>query len=142
MEELYKLKEMLCSELEEYGRKGEMSAGSLEIVDKLAHAVKNIDKIIECKEDEYSNAYDDGMMRGEDGTPYRGGSYRRGGRNQYGSYMRGRRRGGANQYGSYAMEGYSRNEDVTEQLRGLMEDVTDPRMKQELQRVVEKMERM
>lgn len=52
MDEIYELKEMLCKELEEYGRKGEMSAGSLEIVDKLAHAVKNLGKIIEMYEEE------------------------------------------------------------------------------------------
>ena len=46
MHELYKLKDMLCEELKEYGSKSEMSAGSLEIVDKLSHAIKNLDKII------------------------------------------------------------------------------------------------
>ena len=52
MHELYELKDMLCKELEEIGGKGELTAGSLETVDTLAHALKNIDKIIESKEDE------------------------------------------------------------------------------------------
>ena len=47
MEELYKLKETLCNELEEYSKKGKMSAGDLEIVNKLSETIKNIDKIIE-----------------------------------------------------------------------------------------------
>ena len=54
MHDIYKLKEMLCEELEEYGRKGEMTPGTLEVVDKLAHAVKNLDKIIETADEEYS----------------------------------------------------------------------------------------
>ena len=47
MHELYELKEMLCKELEEYGSKGELTGGTLEVVDKLDHAVKNLDRIIE-----------------------------------------------------------------------------------------------
>lgn len=46
MKELYELKEKLCDELKSYGKK-EMSAGSLDVVDKLAHTVKNLDKIID-----------------------------------------------------------------------------------------------
>ena len=60
MHELYELKEMLCKELEEIGGKGELTAGSLETVDTLAHALKNLDKIIEIKEDGYSSRYYDG----------------------------------------------------------------------------------
>lgn len=53
MHKLYELKEMLCEELEEYGSRDKLDVGGLDIVDKLAHAIKNIDKIIEC-EDGYS----------------------------------------------------------------------------------------
>jgi hypothetical protein len=52
MNEIYDLRKKLCDELKEYGKK-EMSAGALDVVDKLAHAIKNIDKIIE--RGEYSN---------------------------------------------------------------------------------------
>ena len=70
MHELYELKEKLCKELKKYSEE-EVSSNSLEIVDKLAHAVKNLDKIIEkYEEEEYS-------MRGS----YGGGSY-----NSYESY--------------------------------------------------------
>lgn len=148
MHELYELKEMLCKELEEYGRKGDLSAGSLEIVDKLAHALKNVDKIIESKEEEsgeYSGAmprrggsyrYDDGMMTG--------GSYRRGG-----SYARGGRRGmvnnptGRNQYSREG--GYSRAEgdmdEIVEELRGMMGELPEDKQR-EVQRFVDKVERM
>lgn len=49
MKELYELREKLCDELKSYGKK-DMSTGSLDVVDKLAHAVKNIDKIIDAGE--------------------------------------------------------------------------------------------
>lgn len=55
MKELHELREKLCDELKGYGKK-EMTAGSLDVIDKLAHAVKNIDKII--NESGYSNKRD------------------------------------------------------------------------------------
>lgn len=62
MHELYELKEKLCDELKDYGAK-EVTASNLEVIDKLAHATKNIDKIIEGYEgDGYSGRmYPDGM---------------------------------------------------------------------------------
>lgn len=118
MNELYELKEMLCKELKEYGKKGEMTAGSLDVVDKLSHAIKNIDKIIESYEEEEYSGYD-------------GGSYR-------GSYARGR---GANARRD-SMGRYSRaNEEVIEQLRDLMKEVPED-MKHEIKRLVTKLESM
>ena len=57
MEELRMLKDKLCDELKEYAHKY-MSAGSLDVIDKLAHAVKNLDKVIDSHEG-YSGRYDD-----------------------------------------------------------------------------------
>lgn len=51
MHELYDLKDRLVKELESYGKKGDLSAGSLDVVDKLAHAAKNLCKVIEDAED-------------------------------------------------------------------------------------------
>ena len=51
MHAIYELKDMLCKELEEYGEKGELTTGSLDVIDKLAHTIKNLDKIIECSAD-------------------------------------------------------------------------------------------
>ena len=56
MKELKELRDMLCDELKEYGRKGDLTSGSLDTVDKLAHALKNLDKVIES-EDGYSGNY-------------------------------------------------------------------------------------
>lgn len=145
MHELYDLKEKLCKELEEYGKKEDMTAGSLEVVDKLAHAVKNLGKIIEMYEEEgeYSgaNGMYNGMTYARNGRSYRSGSYRG---SYEGSYARGRGRNARrDSMGRYSSEGYSRAaEDITEQLRDLMQDAPDERTRQEIQRLVTKMEQM
>ena len=55
MNELYELKDRLCDELKEYGRK-ELSNGTLDTIDKLTHTIKNLDRIIEKhEEDDYSH---------------------------------------------------------------------------------------
>lgn len=57
MHELYNLKDLLLKELEEHGKSGNLTKASLDTIDKLAHAIKNLDKVIECGEgDTYSNA--------------------------------------------------------------------------------------
>ena len=117
MHKLYELKEMLCSELEKYGSK-ELSAGSLEVIDKMAHAIKNIDKILESYEDgEYSNARDGrsyarGGNQGNRNTM--GGSYNRGG-----SYAQKRdSRGRYSREQGYSMAG----DEMAMELRELMAD--------------------
>ena len=62
MKELYKLKESLVNELADYGTKGGLTASTLDTIDKLAHATKNVIKVIECCDDEeYSG--NDGYSR-------------------------------------------------------------------------------
>ena len=114
MNELHELKEMLCEELKKYGKKGELSAGSLEIIDKLAHSIKNIEKVIES--DDYSNAY-----RGTRGRSYA------------------RRRDGR---GRYTNDGYSRHDDMVGELRYLMDNAEDEQTRREFQRFIDKMEQM
>lgn len=130
MNEIYELKEMLCKELEDYGKKGEMTAGSLDVVDKLAHTIKNLDKIIESYEEEYSN-------RGS----YNMGSYRRSYRD--GSYARGRGRNARrDSMGRYSSDNYSRNDDMIGELNNLMDNAPDERTRQEMQKFISKMENM
>lgn len=150
MHEIYELKEKLMRELEEYGTK-EMSAGSLEIVDKLAHAIKNLCKIIEAMEEEegYSerggNSYEGG---GGNRNSYEGGGNRnsyRGGGNSYrgGSYARGRGRNARrDSMGRYSREGgYSRTGDeMVEQLQELMQEAPNDQIRQDIQRLVIKLE--
>ena len=45
MHKLYELKDRLCDELCEYAD-GELNAQTLEAIDKLAHATKNLEKVI------------------------------------------------------------------------------------------------
>lgn len=136
MHKIYELKDKLCEELEEYGDK-KLDAGSLEVIDKLAHTVKNLDKIIEKYEDEdYSSAYDDGMT---------GGSYDRGG-NRYGSryaMARGDGRGRGRNARRDSMGRYSSDSRMmVDELRELMNDAPDERTRMEFKRFIEKMEQM
>lgn len=151
MHELYELKDKLLQELEEYGSK-ELSAGTLDVVDKLSHAVKNLCKIIEMKEDE--EEYSGAMMGGMGGTSYarggnrggsRGGSYRGSYEGRGGSYARGR---GSNarrdSMGRYSSErGYSRDGmEMADQLRDLMEDAPDEAIRKDIERLLRKVEQM
>ena len=132
MHAIYDLKELLCKELEEYGKKGDLSAGTLDIVDKLAHTIKNLDKIIEAyEEDEYSNygggSYNNGAMRYDNGI----------------SHARGRGRNARrDSMGRYSNEGYSRASDLADQLRGMMHNAPDDMTRQEIQRLVNKLDQM
>ena len=56
MKELYELKERLVDELKDYG-KTELTASNLEKIDKLAHAAKNVCKIIESEDEGHSGYY-------------------------------------------------------------------------------------
>ena len=118
MHKLEDLKEMLCEELEKYGEKKELTAGSLDVVDKLAHAVKNIDKIIE--------GYDGG---------YSGKRYVRDGRSYRGSYAQRR-----DAMGRYSREDYSMA--MAEDLRDLMKDAPDQQTKHEIKRIVDRLSQM
>lgn len=125
MHELYELKEKLLAELEEYGTK-ELSAGTLDVVDKLSHAIKNICKIIDMNEDEGQS----GEMR-----PYMGGI----------SYARGRRGNvKRDSMGRYASEGrYSRDgADLARQIRDLMDDAPDEQIRRDMERLLRKVEQM
>ena len=74
MHELHELRDKLCEELEKYGRDKELTAGSLDIVDKLAHSIKNLDKIIYYDEEEgYSGRYYYGRKRDRMGRYSRAG---------------------------------------------------------------------
>lgn len=111
MHELYELKEKLCRELKEFGEK-EMTAGSLDVIDKLSHAIKNLNKIIEKYEEE----------------GYSEDNYRRNRRNN-----RNRR--------SYAND-YSMNDNMVSELNELMSEAPDERMKQEFKRFIQRLESM
>ena len=141
MHELYELKEKLMKELNEYAGQ-EMSAGSLEVIDKLSHAIKNICKIIEAyEEEEYSGR---GYSRGGYSRYSRDGG--QGGSSSYegGSYARGRN-ARRDSMGRYSREGgYSRAdraEDLVEDIRSMMQELPQ-NIQQDAQRFIQKLEQM
>lgn len=130
MHELYELKEKLMRELEDFGKK-DINGSSLQMIDTLAHATKNLCKIIESAE-EYSE---------EGGSSYSrmGGSSRRGGSSYYraggSSYRRDSR-------GRYASNNYyNANDEMIDKLDELMETAPEE-MKSDIQRLKSKVESM
>jgi hypothetical protein len=67
MNKLHELKEKLMDELTEYSRKEDLSAGDIEVIDKLAHTVKNLCKIIEESKENYSGMTYPMYSRARDG---------------------------------------------------------------------------
>ena len=124
MHELYELRDMLCDELKEYGAKDKLDKSGLDIIDKLTHTIKNLDKIIESEG--YSMAFDD----------RRGGSYR--GRYDGGSYARGR----TGNVRRDSMGRYSRDGNLVAELHELMEEAPDERTRAEFQKFISKVEQM
>ena len=118
MKSMYELRDMLCEELDEISRKGELGAGDLDIAHKLTDTIKNIDKIEAMDERGYSGRYLDDDLRGYS----RGSSYARR------HYVRGH---------------YSRT-DATEHLRDqindMMRETDDDRIKDALRRAMGMME--
>lgn len=135
MHELYELKEKLCKELKKYSKE-EITTNSLEVIDTLSHAIKNLDKIIEVYEEEESASYG-----------YYDGSNRysnRNGRSSYnnGSYSRGRGRNAKrDNMGRYASEGgYSHHGDMVEQLREMMMEAPNEEVRREYEKVISRLE--
>jgi hypothetical protein len=137
--------EKLTEEISEMNKKmdkngGKMSAGDLEALDKLTHALKSVKTTLAMEE------YDDDRSGDYMGGSYerggnRGGSYERGG-----SYARGRGRN-ARRYsmGRYSSEyGYSRDEaidDMAEDIRAAMPTMPEE-LKRDAQRFLSKLEQM
>lgn len=163
---LYELCETISRELEDANEKirnagGKVSAGDVDYLDKLTHSLKSIKTTIAMMESEdeggysgrympmYGMSYERGGNRGSRSNRS-GGSYE--GSYDSGSYARGR---GSNarrdSMGRYSREsGYSRNEsysyadgmeELLNEMRGMMGDLPDEK-RREVQRFVEKMERM
>ena len=130
MKKLYELKDRLYDQLEEYADK-DINNTILDIIDKLAHSIKNIDKVIDkCEEREYSNGHAPYYRMPY--TPSYDGGY---GMNSYARGM-GARRDASGRYTG----GYSRNGDIIVELTELMEDAPDERTRMELQKFIQKMQ--
>ena len=80
---LTKIKEMLCDALDDYAKKGELSAGSLSAIDTLTHSLKSVVTIMAMEDyDEGGASYD-----GADGGAMGGVSGRRGRSRTTGRYV-------------------------------------------------------
>lgn len=139
--ELHELCETISSAITEANEKiraagGKLTAGDVDYVDKLTHAMKSVKAVIGMMDEEgegYSG--NDGGYR----APYDGRSYR--GSYNGGSYARGRMNARRDSMGRYSGErGYSRD-GLADELRELMQEAPDERIRQEFQRLIEKLER-
>lgn len=153
-ETLHKLCEALMEELEDYSKKIEkedgMSAGDLEAVDKLSHALKSIKTTIVMMEagDEYESHSERYMPFY--GGAYNDGSYASDGRggnrgNMGGNSYAGRRNARRDNMGRYSRDGgYSYAEDemhgIIEDIRGMMDDLPDEK-RRKVERLVSELER-
>lgn len=170
LETLHKLCEALMEELEEYGKKIEkadgMSAGDLEAVDKLSHALKSVKTTIAMMEagDEeggYSERYmpywaggmsyaeggrggnrgGGGGQGGNRGGGGRGGSSNAGGMSYEGgnSYARGRN-ARRDSMGRYSREGgYSYADEFESALQEAMSAAPNEQMREKLRRMMDEM---
>ena len=138
MHAYHELKEMLCNELEELVKKGDLSAGSLDVVDKLTHSIKSLDTIMAMEDAGYSNdGYNGysgyrGQRRDSMGRYADGGSYGR-------YYDDGMNRGG------YSGRRYSREEGVSmisQEIERLMDDAKTPEEREILKQAHQKLKQM
>lgn len=115
--ELEELCEIVSDRIAEKTRKVKnngMTDGDLDTIDKLTHTMKSIKGVLSMmgEDEDYSGYY-----------PH--------------AYARGRRRDSMGRYsGEY---GYSRN-DLADKMRALMNDAPDDRTRQEIKRMIEKLE--
>lgn len=155
MHYMHDLKDLLCTELEDYaenGKKsGKMSMGDLDSIHKLTDTVKNILKIDMLESEAgysedgaymgegriYGTSYDDGMRRGV-GYSYARGRGRYSKRNSMGRYSRDD--GYTRRDGRGMRDGYSREEGkayMMEQLEDMMENAEKPAEKEALRSCME-----
>lgn len=145
-EELYNLKEMLMDEVGKIAKKGELTAGSLETVDKLLNSIKNA-----CKIEMYEEYSDGGDYSQEGSMTYAGeysnarngrgrGSQAR--RDSMGRYSSADGRGGSR--GGYSRaRGYSYGDDTEEKvelLREMMDDAKTEEERRAINKIIRRME--
>lgn len=127
MKSMYELREMLCKELDDITRKGELGAGDLEIAHKLTDTIKNIDKIDKLETDGYSQrrySRDGNWEADMRGTYGRGSSYARRGTH----YVR----------GHYSRDGG--RDDIRHRLQEMLDSADDETIRSAIQRCMDAVE--
>jgi len=112
MHKLHDLKDMLVRDLCEYAERSQLDRNDIAEVDTLAHATKNLCKIIRDLDDGYSGD-------SPDGTVYRGYTGRRD-----------------------SMGRYSRSGSLADEIRAMMDNIPDDRTRQALQRLANRADQM
>lgn len=130
MKKMEELKDMLCEELEKITKKGELSAGSLDVIDKLTHSIKSIDTIMAMEDAGYSNEYSYNYSREN--------RYMMDGGDRGNSNARGRKRDSMGRYSrdnsyrdSSYRRGYSRDDEMEDLKMNLHEMLEDAKSEEE-----------
>jgi len=138
-------KMMLHKELEEIVKKGELSAGSLETIDKLLNSIKNACKIMMYEEFDDGYSQEGGMMGGNSYAQRRDSMGRYSRESGYANARGGR---GGNR-GGYSRRGYSRaggysydegGEEKIEILREMMNEASSEDERRVLNKLIRRME--
>lgn len=126
------LRDTLCGELDKVARKEELSMSDLDIIDKLTHSIKNLDKVMLGNEMIEEYGYDfpsySGARRGRDGDSdgrYNEGSRRGRSRDSYDSSYE---RGGRSNDRSYeysGTRGYSGHDKEIDRFKMMMQDAVN-----------------
>ena len=124
MKAMYDLRDMLCTELDEIARKGELRAGDLDIAHKLVSTIKNIDKIDLMEDEGYSRDGDYSQSRYSRDSYGGGSSYARRGTH----YVR----------GHYSRDGAK--DDMKRQLQEMLDNADDDTIRNAIQRCTDAVE--
>ena len=137
---LESLRDTLCGELEKVAKKEELSMSDLDVIDKLTHSIKNLDKVMLGNEMIEEYGYDfpsySGARRGRDGDSdgrYNEGSRRGRSRDSYDSsydrsYDNSYERGGRSNDRSYeysGTRGYSGHDKEIDRFKMMMQDAVN-----------------
>ena len=129
---MYDLRNMLCDELDELARKGELGAGDLEIAHKLTDTIKNIDKIEMLEDDGYSRDEDYSRRYSRDGD------WQAGMHGAYARDMSNARRGTHYVRGHYSRDGGIDN--MKRQLQEMLDNADDESIRRAIQRCMDTIE--
>lgn len=129
---MYELRNMLCDELDELARKGELGAGDLEIAHKLTDTIKNIDKIEMLEADGYSRDEDYFLRYSRDGD------WQSGMRGAYDRDMSNARRGTHYVRGHYSRDGGM--DSMKRQLQEMLDNADDESIRRAIQRCMDTIE--
>lgn len=150
LNEIMEMKDTIAKKIAEANQRirksdGDLNNGDVEYIDKLTHSMKSLATICAMLEAEegYSGNWDPyyyGNDRGYSGRERRAGYSREGSGND-GGYSREGREGRYSREGRarrYSGNGYSRNGEVTEHLRMLMDEAPDESTRMEIKRLMDK----